>query len=276
MADVKASITNNIKREKAKEQLAEKAGKIRAQVVAGKLLSEAAESEGVDVHVSTFFDNDARSDLGEILKRSYQFRRAAFNLEEKNKVSEVIESPTQVVVMQWVDEKEPQPLSILDDLDRVKGLAETVAAEKFIETLFADVRNGAKKDTEKSFKELVGERSYIKDNHFKETNWFGSTAVPYEFDRNLVGFSEDLYPLEKGAFVENLPLSLKTRLVLARVKDKKEADLAKLEEDRFEIANQLREQEGRAFLSSYIYARNQQYDPDNKIQNQILSSFSRR
>ena len=276
LENVSSSIKNNIARDDAREKAKEIADKFHKAVVGGAEFAEAAKTAEVNAEISNFFDNDNRSDMGETLKNRYQVRRAVFDLKEMNDITGVLDAGNMIVVARWIAKEAPRPLELPLDKARAKTIAENLAAADFIKDLYAEIRAAAEKEPEKSFKDFKGDRDFLKDNHFKTTDWVGATTLPYEIDRKQVDFEKDIYALAPGDFVENAKSAAPTRHLLVRLVEKQEADMSKYEEERMSLIDQLRRENGSDLLGNYIYSKNKEYGKDGKIEARLLTSFQQR
>lgn len=273
MEEVKAGIVNTVKRNKSKAASLDAMNAFHDSL-ADKDFATAAADHKLEILETPFFDNDRRANMGDILRTNPQARNKAFELANVGDYSTPMTLGQEAVVIQYVAEGEPRALTLADDEQRVKQIASTVAGRVFIEKELAKIREAAEKDPEKSFKDLKGNRTYIKDNHFKTTSWVDANTVPYELRTPEMDFSEDIYSLEKGSFRDSFETSSETRFALVRVTDKEAPDMSKLDEERHNIIQTLRAQAGGDLFSAFMYGKRQEYDPDNRVQASITSSLN--
>lgn len=275
LEEVKDAIAGELKRTTAIEKMNEEAQTFRELVVAGKSFEEAAQEKGLEVRTSDFFDSDYRSNLGPVLKNSFQVRRATFELKNLNDLSEPINGGRFMTVVQWVAEKEPETLDFDRDKQRISSMAEQIAGRVYIRDLFEEIRNKAAAAPEQSLSTFIDQYDVLKQNHFRDSRMFGASSKPAELDP-VLDFKEDLYSLEVGEFVPSINSNIDSRFVLARVKEKQAADMTQLEEKRFEIADQLRAQKGNDLLSSYIFGRRKVLDPNGQVSERVAKIVSER
>jgi len=276
LEEAKTSIANVLFRQNAKVYAMELAAKLHEALSAEDAdFAETAKELGYQVRTSRFFDNDNRSNLGDPLQQSFQTRSAVFNLSELNQITEPIDAGVQIVVAQWIAEKEPQPLDFEEDKNRIRNQAEKIAAQRYIRDFFESFRVKAAENPEKSFQELRGDQAFLKDNHFKETDWVSAANIPWEINRPSLNFEEDIYALSAGEFLASIESASDTRFVLARVVDKLEPDMDKLDEERIQIADELRQEIGLTLMSSWINSRNKDLDPGNTAYQRVLNVVSR-
>lgn len=272
---VKSSIVNELRNNKARTIAQEQAEAFRSRVMDGKDFAEQAKADKLEVKLSRFFDNDRNSDLGGELGRSFQVRRVAFEMTEKDQISESIDVGQKVIVFQWVDEKEPEILDYAIDGARIRTMAQSFSQEAYIENLFKEIIAKAEKDPEKSLKELAGTREFFKENHFRTTDWITAQTLPWEM-RSVddLDFNEDVYAKEKGRFLDIMTVSAQNRLVLARLIDKEAPDMSKLDEERMTIADNIRQEKGSNLLQSYVYHRRETLDPEDRTQALLFKAMN--
>lgn len=275
LEEVKGSIASIIKRNKARENGTAEAEKFITLVEGGKDFETAANEMGLEVQATPFFDEDRSSNLGDVLNNNFQARRAAFQLAEIDDISTAITLPNMVVVMQYAASQDPQPLSFEDDKARVQKKAEEVAGAAFIKEALASIQEEAEKAPEKALSDLKGKRAYLKDNHFTTTSWVDDKTLPYQLRDNNMTFS-DIFAIEKGGFLPSYEGSSETSFVLARVVDKQEPDMSKLDEERHTIIGQIRSEKAGDFMSAYVFARQQEYDNIDDIKARLNQSLRTR
>lgn len=272
---VKSSIVNELKNNKARSIAKEQAESFRSRIVDGAAFDAQAKEQSLEVKLSRFFDDDRNSDLGPELGRSFQVRRVAFEMAEKEELSEAIDVGQKVIVFQWIDEKEPQTLEFDTDANRIRTMAKNFSQEAYIENLYEEIKSLAAKEPGMSFKELAGERSFLKENHFRTTDWVTAQTLPWEI-RSHEGFdfNDDLYSKANGEFLKVMNVKNLNRLVLARIVDKEEPDMSKLEEERVTIANNIRQEKGSNLLQSFVFQRTEQLDPNDEVQAKLFQAMA--
>ncbi len=275
LQEVRTTISSVLFREKAKEYATNLARAFHTNVLEADDFEQAAKDQGYEVKESRFFDNDNRSNLGDVLQQSFQVRRAAFNLNEIGDLTEPTDAGSQIVVAKWTAEKEPQPLEFEADKSRIRFYAEKAASQAFIRDFFDKFRAKAGENPDKTFKELQGEEAFLKDNHFKATEWVGAANLPWELNSANLDFEKDVYAVAVGDFLDNAPGAADTRFVLAKVVDKQEPDMAKLAEERIKIAEELRQEAGLEILSNWLASRQEALDPDQEAYQRVLANLSR-
>lgn len=276
LAAVSASIRANLMRNKTRDLAMGLAADFRASLGEGEDFAAVAQNMGYTVHQSSFFDNDNRSNLGEVLNNNFQVRRATFSMNELQEISVPVDGGVMVVVFQWIAETEPQILEFNDPTKpRIRTMAQNLAAETFAAELFEDLRQAASRSPEDSLKDLKGDRDYLKDNHFKESGWVTTDSIPWEIKREDFDFQRDIYGHEPGVFLAGLESSSPTRFILVRLIEKKEPDLSKLDGVRVQLVEELRQEKGNDLLSGYIFAQLKDLDPDDRVQNRILAAVQR-
>jgi len=275
LESVKNSISNELKNNKARAAAKEKAEAFRSKVLGQVDYVKQAKEDNLEVKLSRFFDNDRNSDLGPELGRSFQVRRVTFEMEELNDISETLDVGQRVIVMQWVGEKDPIVLDYEKDGTRIRSMAQSFAQEAFIESLFEDLMEKAANEPEKSLKELAGERDYIKENHWRNTDWITAQTLPWEL-RSMEGFdfAEDLFAFDEGAFLTKQKVESPNRMVLARVKEKQEPDMSQLEEERSTIADNIRQEKGSTILQAYVHHRREELDPKDQVQARLFNAMN--
>lgn len=272
---VKNSISNELKNNKARAAAKEQAEAFRAKVLGQVDFVKQAKEDSLEIKLSRLFDNDRNSDLGPELGRSFQVRRVAFEMEELNDISEALDVGQRVIVMQWIAEKDPVVLEYEKDGTRIRTMAQAFAQEAFIESLFEEIQEKAAKEPEKSLKELAGERDYIKENHWRDTDWITAQTLPWEL-RSMKGFDfeKDLYAFNDGEFLAKQKVESPSRMVLARVKEKQEPDMTKLEEERMTIAENIRQEKGSSLLQAYVHHRREELDPKDQVQVRLFNAMN--
>lgn len=273
LEEVRTIIVNTIKRDKTKGAAMEAANAFHAKLDAGVDFAAAAKELGYEVKTSDFFDNDNRSFLGEDLKMNFQARKAAFELQKLQDVSAPITMGNEVVVMQWVAEQGPRVLTMDKDAQRIRQLAQDVAATAFIKAELNKIREAALKEPAKSLKDLRGNRSWLKDNSFTTTDWVDVNTLPYDLRKPTLDFSKEIYALEVGQFLPSLETSSDTRFALARVIDKQEPDQTKLEEARHQIIATLSQESGTDLMAAYMWAQRESVDKEGKIQEKLVKAL---
>ena len=101
-----------------------------------------------------------------------------------------------------------------------------------------------------------------------------ATTLPWEIRRDDLDFNQDIYALEAGEFLPSVETATETRFALTRLKEKQEADLAKLEENRVELVNQIRSENGNDLLDSYVFERRKKLDPEREKEARILTRLA--
>ncbi len=271
--EVKNGIRSTLVGTKAKEYVMGLAATFRQMVADGKSFDEAAEEKTYTLHVSPPFDDDNQSNLGDVLRNNFQVRRAVFALTELNEVSQPIDANTQVVVAQWVNDEPPRQLLFEEDKNRIKRQAENLAGKVFITKLFDEVRAAAEAEPEKAFTEFKGDRDFLKDNHFKTTEFVDAQSLPWEIKRDDLDFEEEIYALEPGSFLSRIETSQETRFALVRLEEKKVPDSSKFVEERFAIAQSLRQESSTDLLGNYLFHKQKELDPDDSKSARITASF---
>jgi peptidyl-prolyl cis-trans isomerase D len=271
--DVKAGLTNNVKRARASTFARGLADTFLETINEGVSFADAAKQYSYEIKVSDAFDDDNLSDLGEGLGKNFQLRRAAFALQEINDVTPTIDAGANMVVAQWVEEVEPRDLDYATEKNRIRNQAKKSAGKLFIEKTLEEIRQAALAAPDKSFMDLKGDREFLKENHFKTTDFVNN--VPSEISSDDLTF-EDLYALEPGTFLEKTETRLDTRYVLARLVAKQEPDIGKLDEERKQIVQRLRSQRGGEIFGNLIFERQKQLDPDGSKQGRLLQFFVRK
>jgi len=275
LEEVKASVVTSVRREKSKEMAMNTIKAFHDQLADQDFLV-AAEAAKLEVQETPFFDNDQRSFLGNTLKSNFQARDAAFKLEALNDYTEPLTLGQDVVVMQYIADAEPRNLTLVDDSQRVRQLAEAVAASAFIKSELAKIRAQAEKEPTKLLKDLTANRSWIKDNHFKTTTLVDANTVPYELRTPDMDFAKDIYAVDAGSFLPSVETSSDTRFALVRVTEKEAPDMSKLDEERVGIVSTLRSQAAADLISAYMFAKNSDFDPKGEIKATIAESLKRR
>ena len=276
LEEAKSSIVNNLKRSKARDIAKGEAEAFLEKVNGGTEFAVAAQQAELKVEESSFFDADRRSNLGPTLGQNFQVRRAVFALEELNDVTEVLFTGNDALVGQWVESSDSRQLDLTQQKGRIQEIAEEKMAGKFIEAALASLRSAAEKEPEKSFKDLKGDRAYLKDNHFKDTDWIDGSTLPFELDRNQVDFVKEIYSLNPGDFLpESATKGSGNRYVLARLKDKQAPDMENYEKVRDDLLLEIRSELGGELLSSYLYAKLKEYDPNDQVRNKITATLNR-
>ena len=274
--EVKASITATLKREKSREAAQKAAGDFHAMIVSGKDFVSAAGESAYEIKVTPFFDNDNNSSLGEDLGNNFQVRSATFRLAQLNDVTEPINAAASFVVAQWIEEDGPRTMVFDEDLNRIRAEAQKIAGRTFIENIFAEVRDLAGKDSEKSIKDLLGDRDFLKDNHFKTTDLVSANTLPWEIRNDDMDFDNEIYSKEPGSFLDRTETSFDQRLVLARLLEKEAPDESKISDERISIADQIRAEKGGQLLASYLFTRQTKLDPSGSERAKINAVFGER
>lgn len=277
--EVKIGIKSTVAREMATTQANSLATDFSTMVSGGMEFSEAAEQNSYTIHESSPFDNDNRAHLGEVLKANAQVRLAVYRLTELNQVTPVINAGQQIVVAKWVETVDPRSLDINDEADknRIKSQAEAIASATFIENFFNEIKAECAKNPEKSFKDLAsGKYDFVKENHFRDSGAVTANTAPWELRRDGFDFETDVYALTVGDFVEGYKSGSESRFVMARLKAKEEPDMSKLEEERFEIAERLRLENGSEMMANYLYARRKAVDPDGNKEGKLIAALGNR
>ncbi len=271
--DVRNIIVNTIKRDKTKGAAMDAASAFHAKLEAGVDFEAAAKELKYEVQTSDFFDNDNRSYLGDVLKMNFQARKAAFELQKLQDVSAPVAMGNEVIVMQWVAEQGPRVLTMDKDLQRIRQLAQDVAAKAFIKAELAKIRDAAQKEPQKSLKDLRGNRAWLKDNSFTTTDWVDVNTLPYDLRTPNLDFSKDIYGLEIGQFLPKMETSSDTRFALARVIEKQAPDQSKFEEERHKIIDTLTNEVGADLFAAYMWSERESLDKDGKLQAKLLKSL---
>lgn len=272
---VKNSLVNEIRNNKARAIAKEKAEAFRTRILDGADFAAEAKTDELKVKLSRFFDNDNNSDLGGDLGRSFQVRRVTFDMTEKDQLSETMDVGQKVIVFQWVGEKEPQVLDYEQDSNRIRNMARSFIQESFIEDLYKEIMAKAAQEPDKSLKDLAGDKAFLKENHFRTTDWVTEQTMPWEL-RSVKDFEfeKDIFSAEKGNFLPIQSPESPKRTVLVRVVDKEEPDMSKLEEERIRIADNIRQEKGTNLLQAFVFHRQSDLDPDDRTQAELFQAMT--
>jgi peptidyl-prolyl cis-trans isomerase D len=274
LSEVSAAIRGNLVRDTGREKAQAEAAAFKAKLDAGTDFEAAASESGYEIYTSDFFDNDPHSALGGLLKTNYQARRSISEIPTLNAYTEPFSTNQHMVVAQWIAEAEPKPLDMANDKARIKTLASDLAGELFIKDLFASCRKAAANSPGKTFKELLADRSFLKDNHFKTTEFIGKNMLPYEIVNANLDFETEIFDLEPGTFLPDAVTPQANRYTLARLVDKQEANLDTYADNRAQIVETIRRENGEALLNTYIYSRNKSLDPHEEKRNRLLAMIT--
>lgn len=266
LAEVRDRIENELKNDGSRDYVNDLAAQFAEKVGNGEDFEAAAQADGYDVELTTFFDDHIRATLGDTLGTSPQVRRRIFDMEQIGSVSEPIRMGNRVVVAQWVEEDTPKTLEFTEDnKSRIRRTAQESLAEDRIVQAFAEVKEAAQADPEKPWKELAETNDLLKAYMFTQTQSFGPDSIPAQLDSTQIDFEEEIYSQEVGAFLDNLPARNPKTFIMARVADRTEADEADFDEQKAEIAETLRREKGSDLLSNYLYDRMEKVDPQDQL-----------
>ncbi|CAM2068065.1 Peptidylprolyl isomerase [Sulfidibacter corallicola] len=269
---VQNTIRNQMINRKARKQIGDRAAAFREKALTMGF-DEAAESLEQKLQTSLYFDNDNQAEMGPTLNRNFTARRAAFQLKSEKDITDVVNLGNTQVVMQWVATRSGDVLAFESNKNRIKAIAEKIAAGKFIEKMYDEIKTAAANKPEATLKDLAAGRDFLKENHFIESKEVDGNRIPFQIRREDLAF-EDLFALEPGDFLGSYETQQDSRFALVRLSKKQEADLSKLEEERFQIVENLQSQEAATFLSSYVYGRLTQYDPSDELEAKLLTVMS--
>ncbi|MDJ0836950.1 MAG: peptidyl-prolyl cis-trans isomerase [Acidobacteriota bacterium] len=273
---VKNGIVRNLKRNRAREQAQKALEEFNNKFATGGDFEAAAKEMELEVKTSPFFDNNRFSTMGTELNLDARVRSSIFNLAKVGDVTEIFQTGVNHVICMWSAENDGAPLEWDTHKDRIKADAAVIAQKELIKETLEAIKAAALKDPEKPLKELKGKRDWLKDDFFTESPEFGQASIPYQIRREGIDFDNDIYSLEAGQFLEGFESSADTRFVLARVTEKLEPDMNKFEEERFTIVENLRAENGNMLLQSYLYEKQKQYDPEQKVRGRLLAQLNRR
>lgn len=274
LAEVSNAIKRTLVRDAGREKAKAEADAFKAKLDGGMDFEAAASEAGYEVETTDFFDNDQRSVLGGQLKNNFQARRSISEIPALNGYTEPFSTGLAMVVAQWTAQSDPRPLTMPDDKDRIKALASDLAGELFIKDLFASTREAAAKAPDKSFKDLLAKRSFLKENHFKTTEFLGKNQLPYEIVNSGLDFETQIFGVEPGTFLPDSVTPQGNRFTLTRVLEKQEADMAAYADSRDQLLDTMRRENGDILLNTYIYSRNKSLDPHAEKRNRLLNMIT--
>lgn len=271
--DVKAQIAEELRRTKAMDYLMGQAGQLKAKAEELDDFQAAADEFGYTVETSPYFDNHNNSYLGDALRGKFQVRSAVFQLEELNDITAPINARDMVVVAQWADEKQPEVLPFEENKVRIRGLAEQAAGKIFLQEFMDDLRAKAEAAPDKPLKDFQEDYPWAKANHFTETAFVTAETLPADIDKANVDFMEDIFNQEEGSFLD-LPTTNENQVILVRLKEKQEPDMAEFEEQRITNLNALRQEIGLDMETSFLYGQMERYDGDDSLTQKVVTALN--
>jgi len=274
LAEVSNAIQRTLRRDVGREKAKTEAEAFKAKLDGGMDFEAAAAESGYQVETSDFFDNDQRSMMGGLLKNNFQARRSIMEIPALNGYTEPFTTGLHMVVAQWIAQADPRQLVMPDDKDRIKAMAGDLAGELFIKDLFASCRQAAAKDPDKSFKDLLAKRTFLKENHFKVTEFLGKNMLPFEISNSGLDFDTEIFGAELGTFLPDAVTPQGNRFTLTRVLEKQEADLSAYTEGRAQLLDTMRRENGDSLLNTYIYSRNKSLDPHSEKRDRLLNMIT--
>jgi len=272
---VRSSIISSLERSRARELAREKLDTFNEKLGQGTSFADAAAEMGLEVKTSPFFDNNTQAHMGPDLGRLSMIRNAVFALAAEGDRTAILETGINHVICQWSESAEPAPLDWETQRERIKPLATEKAQRQKVIQVLSEIRAAAEAQPELELEELRGEREWLKKDFFTTTpDPIGAQTFGFTIRRQGLDFEEDVYSLEPGQFIEGFETDVETAFVLARVTEKVEPDMSKLEEERFAIIDQIRNDQGDNLLMTYLYKKQQDYDANQKKRNELLAQLS--
>jgi len=274
---VRNAIISGLKRSKARDLAQAEMDKFNEKLGEGVDFTAAAEELGLKVETSPFFDDSGLSNMGPVLGRLSRIRNAVFGLAAEGDVTGILETGVYHVICKWTESAEPAPLDWETDTDRIKTLARQMGQEKKVVEILTEIREAALASPDLSLEEAAGERDWLKKDFFTTTpDPVGAESFGFTLRRQGLDFEEDVYALEAGQFIEGFETDVATNFVLARVIEKTEPDMSKLEEERFEIVQALRRENSGSLLETYLFEKRDTYDANGRKRGELIAALSNR
>ncbi|MCB1041364.1 MAG: peptidyl-prolyl cis-trans isomerase [Acidobacteria bacterium] len=261
--EVRNVIVSRIKNENGKNQARTAAADFLAKFGALNDFDQAASEMSATVYETRLFDQDNQSQVDDRLNKHFQLRQAAFQLDNLNDVTGLVEDGSRFFVAQWIAEAEPAVLEFEVNTARIRLLAEANLGAAKLRSDMEAIATMLATDSSKTFADVIGDYDYMDESSIIQVEPFNEESIPIQLQSDQLTFA-DIYGKEIGEVVGPLRTQRDYYMVMARVIDKSVPDDARFEEERQNIVDQLRYDHGNELLGSYVFTYRDELDPNSQ------------
>ncbi len=266
--EVKDQIERQLKNRNARDLTREKATQFQEKLQVSQDFEATAAEEGMEISTTEFFDNDNQATIDAVIRKNSNVISKVFELKNINDFTANIDIGRGVVICKWIEESDPAPLDWKKDNLRIKNLIEEDLAQKYLTGLVGRLNKKAKAQSDASFAELASDESSIKQKSIKSLPVISKTNPPTSLGVENLNF-ETLYKNSEGTVIGPMKGRYMRQNVIAFIKKKVEPDFSQFDEQKDMIRKQLKQTKGMELMSSYVFAKRQELDPDNIKQENI-------